>query len=151
MAPEKGGLNTSDKQLMSLIVKWDRTLAPVAADSAANLGVDYTAGKRHRPQASPTFVGRLEEVLPQDQEDLCNASCYCRQDGPSAVTVWGRPSVAYSDCCYGLSDAQLLQRRRTLAITLTPAARGRFLDTVCLLHGDPYGQGLVGTCLHMGV
>ena len=48
-------------QLMSLIVKKDKTLAPVATDSAANLGVDYTAGKRHRSQASPTFVGRLKK------------------------------------------------------------------------------------------
>ena len=45
------------------------------------------------------------------------------------------PAALYGACVTGISDAQLLDLRRTAATTIAPRAQGRSLD-VALLLGD---------------
>ena len=49
----------------------------------------------------------------------------------------GKPAILYGASCYGTNEAELLARRRALSKTMRPAASGRSLDALHLLHGDP--------------
>ena len=49
----------------------------------------------------------------------------------------GRPSLTYGAACYGISNTELLRLRRTLSRTMKPTARGRSLDALHLIKGDP--------------
>ena len=137
VAPAKGGVVASDDKTLKLVIKAMRGLPGLPMYTCANLGVDYTGGRKHRWAGAPTQKARLQKYLLRQRKILAMK----RATGGKAVhklsMTGGRPSLGYAAACYGLSNNQLLVRRRILAQTLRPAARGRSLSTLCLLHGDP--------------
>ena len=143
VAPDKGGIVASCSKLLARVAKAMAKLPGSAMKTCANLGVDFTAGRCHRAAPAHTMQSRLSTYVKRSRKISVLQRASAGRLAHKISLCGGRPSLQYGASCYGLSGGQLRDRRRALAQTLRPTAKGRSLDAVCLLHGDPMAAGAV--------
>ena len=140
VAPEKGGILASDARTLSLLKQnmQEAGLPGIVAGVCvcANLGVDYTVGKALRKTQRPSLVGRLAKFTKRHRKLMAMGRAAGHKAHRLSLTG-GRPSITYGASIAGYSDNELLKQRRLLSKLMKPSARGRSLEALHLLKGDP--------------
>ncbi len=108
-------------------------LAPAAAD----LGIDYAAGRRRaRHGAARTAAARLKKGL-RRRERLKRVAAVVGTSATNIFTTGAMTSMVHGSEVHGLSDAELLRVERLAAAVMKPKARGRSLNVMMALHNAP--------------
>ena len=136
IAMNKSALVTSDLATTEAIKKQFRFDIPVKA-SAVNLGADHTSGKTRHSSSLQTRKARFAKVNARAPRIRRLTRAVPGKAAHKLTTTGLRPAGSYASEITGLSDAELLRARRLYARTLKPTARGRSLDVLLLICGDP--------------
>ena len=95
--------------------------SPPAIKRRVSLGTFQAAVEPQTPRDLSDAVRKAFPVLAfRDQAQAATAGKLAHK---ISLCMGGRPAVSHVACCYGISDAHLLARRRVLGRTLGPSAR----------------------------
>ncbi len=115
--------------------------APAIPRAAANLGIDYAAGRPRRAHVVSGKRKRRMEKLALKAGRLARIRAIA---GKRTVQIFAAGPMAEAVCgaaVNGLNGAEVQSLRRAAACAFSPRARGRSLTTVLLLASAPTWKG----------
>ena len=137
VASDKSGVVASDNRTLEALRHRLGDLAGPKVKSAKNLGVDYTAGRPRRAQGPQSARAKRIRAAKERRHRLQRLAKAAGWRAYRIATAGVLPSATYGAEVNGISNYELLSVRRACASALRPAAPGRSLDAVLLVHGDP--------------
>ncbi len=146
----KAALVTSSAKLSSTLKKRLGKLAGAAdvpPEAAANLGVDYAAGKPRRCHAASGKRRRRMRRLAAKSKRLARIRQLLGKRATAVFTTGPMAEAVYGAAVNGMSNAEVMALRRAAAHAYSPRARGRSLTALMLLYGVPTWKGEVEVVL----
>ncbi len=121
--------------------------ADVPPEAAANLGVDYAAGRPRRCHAASGRRKRRLRRLAAKAKRLARIRQILGKRAATVFTTGPMAEAVYGAAVNGMSNTEVMALRRAAAHAYSPRARGRSLTALMLLHGAPTWKGEIEVVL----
>ncbi len=105
--------------------------------AAANLGIDFAAGRRRKALAGGGMRRKRMRTLWQKARRLARIRSLLGRRATSVFVAGPLAGAEYGAAVNGFTDAEVGKLRRAAAQALTPRARGRSLNRTLLIAGVP--------------